>query len=546
GAFVCGEETALLASIEGERGIPRKRPPFPVTSGLGGFPTLINNVETFACVPVIVDDNGHTFKAIGTTTSHGTKAFALAGKVKQGGLIEVPIGITIADIVETFGGGAEDGHQIKAVMIGGPSGGCIPSHRFDLPVDYETLQQSGAMMGSGGLIVLDERDCMVDLSLYYLRFVKDESCGKCVPCREGIIRLCELMEQLIGDQEKAPDLLEQITSLAKHIQQGSLCALGRTAPNMVLSAMHEFKDEFIAHLHGCCPSGKCTELTTFQVTDDCIGCTKCAQVCAVDAIEVTPLEHADILQDACGKCGVCRTICPEGAITCIATIPAIHDCINETNQTSASTLSVSRRTVNSQSIEVNGQQYPYVAGKTLLDYAEENASTIPTLCHLKDSNQTAHCMVCAAWDQTLARFVPSCEQLVEQGHVYQTDSPNVHAFRQQALGLMLNRHDFQCRECNINGQCSFLSLLGKHRVKKKKSNQSYPDKVEAKYITFDAGKCILCHRCLAVSNQEITVQHRGGQSCISPVPGSWNHISKATAQFIANVCPTGALSQRND
>ena len=226
GAFVCGEETALLESIQGNRGIPRKRPPFPVTSGLGGRPTLINNVETFACIPVIVQDDGAAFNAVGTPSSHGTKAFALAGKVKKGGLIEVPIGISIADIVEKFGGGSEDGHELKAVMIGGPSGGCIPRKRFDLPVDYETLQQSGAMMGSGGLIVLDERDCMVDLALYFLRFLREESCGKCVPCREGIIRLCELMEQLTQDGKKDTNLLDQIEALAIHIQQGSLCALG--------------------------------------------------------------------------------------------------------------------------------------------------------------------------------------------------------------------------------------------------------------------------------------------------------------------------------
>ena len=274
GAFVCGEETALLESIEGRRGIPRKRPPFPVTSGLRGIPTLMNNVETFACVPIILVDDGAAFNAIGTAD------------IRQGGLVEVPVGITIDDIVEKYGGGAEKGHEIKAVMIGGPSGGCIPKRLFNTEVDYQTLQKNGAMMGSGGLIVIDECDCMVDISLYFLRFLKNESCGKCVMCREGVPRLYALVEQL------TPDLLERIASLALHIQQGSLCALGRTAPNMVLSALHEFRNEFEAHLVNECPAGKCVELTEFHVTDDCIGCTKCAQVCAADAIECEPVSAA--------------------------------------------------------------------------------------------------------------------------------------------------------------------------------------------------------------------------------------------------------------
>jgi len=336
GAFVCGEETALLESIEGKRGIPRKRPPFPVTSGLNGMPTLINNVETFACIPMILADDGVAFQAIGTERSRGTKAFALAGKVRQGGLIEVPIGITIAEIVEQYGGGAEEGHTIKAVMIGGPSGGCIPRKDFDLQVDYETLQGHGAMMGSGGLVVLDERDCMVDLSLYFLRFLREESCGKCVMCREGVGRLCDLVEQLTLNRESGelrvasgenltthhspltthhPTLLNRIESLAKHIQQGSLCALGRTAPNMVLSTLKEFRQEFEAHVQNACPAGKCRELTNFRVEPGrCIGCTKCVQNCAANAIDCVVLESSHINPSQCVQCGVCRTVCPQQAI----------------------------------------------------------------------------------------------------------------------------------------------------------------------------------------------------------------------------------------
>jgi len=314
GAFVCGEETALLESIEGNRGIPHRRPPFPVSSGLNGMPTLINNVETFACVPMILADDGQAFQGFGTEQSRGTKAFALAGKVRQGGLIEVPIGITIADIVEKIGCGAEEGHTIKAVMIGGPSGGCIPRKHFDLPIDYETLQSHGAMMGSGGLVVLDERDCMVDLSLYFLRFLREESCGKCVMCREGVARLCDLVERLTKRGEKDASLLARIETLGKHIQQGSLCALGRTAPNMVLSAMREFRREFEAHVDNACPAGKCVELTEFQVTGTCIGCTKCVQNCAARAIDCVVLESSHINPEQCVKCGVCRLVCPQQAI----------------------------------------------------------------------------------------------------------------------------------------------------------------------------------------------------------------------------------------
>ena len=315
GAFVCGEETALLESIQGNRGIPRKRPPFPVTCGLNGVPTLINNVETFACVPMILADDGKAFQAIGTEASRGTKAFALAGKVRQGGLIEVPIGVTIGEIVEQHGGGAEEGHTIKAVMIGGPSGGCIPQRHFDLPVDYETLQSHGAMMGSGGLVVLDERDCMVDLSLYFLRFLRDESCGKCVMCREGVGRLCDLVEQLTRNVVKDDALLARIETLARHIQQGSLCALGRTAPNMVLSTFQEFRQEFESHVQNACPAGKCRELTGFQVLPErCIGCTKCVQNCAANAIDCVVLESSQIISEKCVKCGVCRVVCPQQAI----------------------------------------------------------------------------------------------------------------------------------------------------------------------------------------------------------------------------------------
>ena len=534
GAFVCGEETALLESIQGNRGIPRIRPPFPVTSGLYGVPTLINNVETFACVPMVLADDGKEFSSVGTERSRGTKAFALAGKIQQGGLIEVPIGITIEEIVEEFGGGAEENHRMKAVMIGGPSGGCIHRKRFSLPVDYETLQAHGAMMGSGGLVVLDERDCMVDLSLYYLRFLRNESCGKCVLCREGIGRLCDMVEQLTKSGDKEAGLLERIETLAHWIQQGALCALGRTAPNMVLSALHEFRSEFEAHLQNACPAGKCADLTEFCISDACIGCTKCVQACAANAIDCVILERATIDSAKCVKCGVCRNVCPQHAIY------NIHDVPVEERDMTISAYEPQR--IEGDVIEIDGTSQPFQPGRTLLDYATELGQRIPTLCHLKGVNGQAHCMVCAVWDASLGRFVPACEQTAERGHVYELQSERVTAFRREALTLMLRRHDFKCGSCVAKGHCTFFDLIREFGAKKEKATIAFPAKIEAKHITHDTGKCILCHRCVAVSQNYLTIHNRAEHSRITPSPKTWDDIPPDVAQRLCEVCPTGAIS----
>ena len=536
GAFVCGEETALLESLQGQRGIPRRRPPFPVSEGLHGLPTLINNVETFACIPIILQDDGELFRSYGTASSKGTKAFALAGKVRQGGLIEVPIGISIAEIVEKYGGGAEAGHTVKAVMIGGPSGGCIPYRNFSLPVDYETLQQHGAMMGSGGLVVLDERDCLVDLSLYFLRFLKDESCGKCVFCREGLQRLCALLEELTRAGSKAPELLIEIDTLARHIKQGALCALGQTAPNMVLSAMHAFRAEFEEHLQGHCPAGKCRELTEFQVGKDCIGCSKCAQSCAAKAIVCVPLESARIDQSKCVKCGVCRSICPRNAIrNVLAGAPAAAE------QELPFPL-FQPRTVSPEYIAVDGQEYPFREGWRLLDYAQEQHWEIPTLCHLEEKKGSAHCLVCAAWDASIGRFVPSCEQLVQPGHVYELQGEHVRAFRREALALMLRRHDFRCGTCTAKGDCRFFTLIRAYGAKKaKNSEQCFPARIESRHLTFESGKCILCHRCTTLAGDYLSMHHRSEAACVSPAPGSWNDIPAELCRRLAESCPCGAL-----
>ena len=313
GAFVCGEESALIASIEGNRGFPKLRPPFPAESGLWGKPTLVNNTETFAQISYIIREGSEVFKNIGTGKSTGTKVFALAGKVARGGLIEVPMGISIKQVIEEIGGGIANGRKFKAVQIGGPSGGCIPAEHADTPINFESLNEMGAMMGSGGLVVLDDTDCMVDIARYFLSFTQEESCGKCTFCRVGTKRMLDILDNITTGKGKKGDI-EELEHLADWTKKGSLCGLGRTAPNPVLSTLKYFREEYEAHINGVCPTGKCTELITYSVNDECIGCTVCAQKCPVDAIPFTPHEKHSINTELCIKCDACRTACPVDAI----------------------------------------------------------------------------------------------------------------------------------------------------------------------------------------------------------------------------------------
>lgn len=313
GAFVCGEESALIASIEGKRGFPRMRPPFPAESGLWGKPTLVNNTETLAQISYILREGSDKFKNIGTEKSTGTKVFALAGKIARGGLIEVPMGITIREVIDEIGGGIANGRKFKAVQIGGPSGGCIPAEHADIPINYESLSEMGAMMGSGGLVVLDDTDCMVDIARYFLSFTQEESCGKCTFCRVGTKRMLDILENITSGKGKKGDI-EELEHLAGWTKKGSLCGLGKTAPNPVLSTLKYFREEYEAHINGVCPTGKCRNLITYSVNDECIGCTKCAQKCPVDAIPFTPHEKHSINTELCIKCDACRVACPVDAI----------------------------------------------------------------------------------------------------------------------------------------------------------------------------------------------------------------------------------------
>jgi NADH-quinone oxidoreductase subunit F len=314
GAFVCGEETALIRSIEGKLGEPRQRPPFPVEVGIDGKPTAINNVETWANIPVIVAERASRFAEVGTENNTGTKIFSLVGKIKNTGLVEVPMGMTIGEIVTDIGGGASGMGKIKAVQTGGPSGGCIPAERFDLPIDYDSLAEAGSIMGSGGMIVMDEHTCMVDVAKYFMNFLKDESCGKCFTCRKGIQRMSEMLED-VSSGRGTLDQLDLLGELAITVKDTTMCGLGQTASHPVLSTLHYFRDEYVEHVtNGRCHAGVCKALVTYSINENCTGCLVCKRLCPEQAISGDKQQLHVIDHEKCIKCGSCRTVCEFNAI----------------------------------------------------------------------------------------------------------------------------------------------------------------------------------------------------------------------------------------
>jgi NADH:ubiquinone oxidoreductase subunit F (NADH-binding) len=315
GAFVCGEETALIRSIEGKMGEPHQRPPFPVQRGIEGLPTMVNNVETWANIPVIFDVGARGFAETGTKKNAGTKIFSLVGKIKNTGLVEVPMGMSIGDIVHGIGGGPSTPAQIKAVQTGGPSGGCIPASKFDLPIDYESLKESGSIMGSGGMIVMDENTCMIDVARYFMKFLKDESCGKCFTCRKGTQRMYEILDDITRGRG-TPVHLELLEELAGVVKDTTMCGLGQTASNPVLSTLRYFREEYLEHIeHRRCPAGACKALITYLINDNCTGCQLCKKSCPVEAVTGEPKKRHTIDVTKCTRCGVCKTVCKFDAVT---------------------------------------------------------------------------------------------------------------------------------------------------------------------------------------------------------------------------------------
>lgn len=447
GAFVCGEETALMTSIEGHRGEPRPRPPFPAVKGLWQKPTLLNNVETYANIPQIILKGPEWFASIGTEKSKGTKVFAVGGKINNTGLVEIPMGTTLREVIYDIGGGIPNGKKFKAAQTGGPSGGCIPASHIDTPIDYDSLTQLGSMMGSGGLIIMDEDTCMVDIAKFFLEFTVDESCGKCPPCRIGTKRMYEILERITEGKGEEGDI-EKLEMLAKNIKASALCGLGQTAPNPILSTLRYFRHEYIEHVRDKkCAAGVCKALMHYEIdAEKCKSCGICARQCPVKAISGEKKVPYVIDQNKCIKCGVCMEKCPFKAIS------------KKPNGRGCEKMQMVNVTIDNCKIQVP-------ANYTVLEAAKQANIDIPTLCFLKDINEVGACRMCVVEVKGARSLQAACVYPVSEGLEVYTQTPAVREARKVTLELILSNHEKKCLTCVRSENCELQRLAKDLNVK---------------------------------------------------------------------------------
>ena len=486
---MCGEETALLASIEGKRGMPRVRPPYPAQSGLSGQPTCINNVETFANVAAIVEHGADWFASVGTQRSKGTKVFALTGNIKLGGLVEVPMGMTLRDVVFTVGGGILHDRPFKAVQIGGPSGGCLPTALLDTPIDYDNLIAAGAMMGSGGLVVMDEQTCMVDLARFFMEFIRNESCGKCIPCREGTTRMLEILERIVRPyrDEDAEATIQRFKSvimleeLAQVIKDTSLCGLGQTAPNPVLATLRYFREEYEAHVfQRHCPAGACRSLLTFTIDGDkCEGCTLCVRNCPANCITGSVKQPHLINIEQCLRCGRL----PNGDMPFQRGNRSDRSLKGEKKMADTITLTINDKPVKAH-VRANA-----VAGLpgAWHRYTDAVLSGKPF--------PSGACRMCVVEVDGARGLVPSCAFPAAEGQVVHTHSPRARRARKTIVELLLANHPQECLTCVRSGKCELQMLaqdLGIREQRYEGLRRAYPVDASSVSLERDPEKCILC------------------------------------------------------
>lgn len=541
GAFVCGEETALIHSMEGRRGEPTVKPPYPSESGYKGYPTNVNNVETYANIPPIILRGAEWFSSIGTEKSKGTKVFALAGKVNNVGLIEVPMGTTLREVIFEIGGGIKNGKKFKAVQTGGPSGGCLTEKHLDTPIDYDNLLASGSMMGSGGMIVMDEDDCMVSVAKFYLEFTVDESCGKCTPCRIGNKRLLEILDRITRGLGRDEDL-DELQNLARVIRDSSLCALGQTAPNPVLSTLENFWDEYVAHVRDHhCTAHRCRDLMSFVIDPKvCKGCSLCARMCPPGAISGIPKQPYAIDQARCIKCGTCL----ENASSAQSASANHSSKTNPHGNDKTNHRQPNRRGRPGHQPGRSGRFDRHQNSDALLPQParaglQERPRCLP---HLRRRGRRT---------QNLA---PACKTVCTEGMVVRTHTPRVINARQTILELILSDHPNECLTCSKNGYCS-LQTMAKDlgiREAKYKGETTKPMMDLSPSVVRNMEKCILCRRCETVCNQVQTVGALSvvGRGFTSVLCTAFNDPILTTncvncGQCVA-VCPTSALSENSN